>query len=410
MTLDENYQSIINYLYQTAPMFQHVGKSAYKTGLGTTLTLDAHFGHPHRCYRTIHVAGTNGKGSVSSLLASVLQKSGYRTGLYTSPHLVDFRERIRIDGRMIDKADVIHFVDTNKSLIERLKPSFFEITTAMAFCYFAEQKVDVAVIEVGLGGRLDCTNIITPELAVITNISLDHTDLLGDTLQKIASEKAGVIKPHVPVIVGETQPEIVSVFRSKAAQEQAPIVFADEVLGVPDLPCELTGIYQQRNKHTAYVAIEQLRQGGFNISEEAVIDGFAHVCTLSGLQGRWQQLSQHPDVYCDTGHNEGGFRYIVEQLRTRKCRQLRVVIGMVSDKKRDVILSLLPRTAVYYFTNANIPRALPGALLQAEAAAYGLRGGVYVSVREALQAARYDAAPDDFIFVGGSNFVVGEIL
>lgn len=404
------YDNAIQYLYSTAPMFQQKGKSAYKEGLETTLALDELFHHPHTSYSTVHVAGTNGKGSVSSLLAATLTAAGYKVGLYTSPHLVDFRERIRVNGEMIPMEEVIDFVDKNKTLIEDLCPSFFEITTAMAFQYFQKQEVDWAIIEVGLGGRLDCTNIIMPELSVITNISLDHTDLLGDTLDKIAAEKAGIIKIATPVVIGETQEEIASVFTTRARKMQAPIVFADQTEVTFKPECELTGYYQTKNIQTACVAIDKLRAMGVKISNEAQAEGFAHVCKLSRLQGRWQTIGHSPLTVCDTGHNEGGYAYLTEQIKAQKYDTLRIVFGMVSDKKRDHLLKMLPKNAVYYFTQANIPRALPAEDLKREAEAEGLKGECYHSVKEAFEAAKRDASANDFIFVGGSNFIVAEIL
>ncbi|MDO4190892.1 MAG: folylpolyglutamate synthase/dihydrofolate synthase family protein [Bacteroidales bacterium] len=405
-----HYNAIIQYLYSTAPMFQQKGKSAYKEGLETTYALDELFHHPHTAYRTIHVAGTNGKGSVSSLLAATLTAAGYKVGLYTSPHLVDFRERIRINGEMISMEKVIDFVEKNKMLIEELQPSFFEITTAMAFQYFQQQEVDWAVIEVGLGGRLDCTNIIMPELSIITNISLDHTDLLGDTLEKIAAEKAGIIKVATPIVIGETQTETTDIFTKRARQMQAPIYFADQATVTYKPECELKGYYQEKNTQTACVAIDLLRSAGVNISEEAQVNGFANVCKLSGLRGRWQTLSTKPLIICDTGHNEGGYKFLSEQIKNQTCKQLRIVFGMVSDKKRDHVLAMLPQNAIYYFTQAQIPRAFPADALQKEAEAYGLNGQCYATVKEALEAAKSDASNDDFIFIGGSNFIVAEIL
>lgn len=398
-------------------MFQHVGKSAYKTGLETTYRLDDFFGHQHRNYKTVHIAGTNGKGSCSHLTAAVLAQSGYKVGLYTSPHLRDFRERIRVNGEMISEADVCSFVERSLPLISELHPSFFELTTAMAFDYFAKARVDVAVIEVGLGGRLDCTNIITPELSVITNISFDHTDLLGNTLQAIAHEKAGVIKPGVPVVIGETQPEVEDVFRRKAAEVSAPIHFADREKADASLPdCEMKGIYQNINRLTVLLIIDQLRRRGFNVPEQAVLSGFAGVCRLTGIMGRWQTLSLSPRVVCDTGHNEAGIRFVVEQFARESYTTLRIVIGMVSDKDIAHILALLPKDAVYYFTKAQIPRALDERQLRQRGEAIGLHGNAYPTVAAALSAAKADAisaaksGADDLIFVGGSNFIVAEVV
>lgn len=407
-----NYAEAIEILYNQAPMFQHLGKSAYKTGLETTYRLDDIFGNPHRNYKTIHVAGTNGKGSTSHLLAAVLQQSGYKVGLYTSPHLRDFRERIRINGTMITEQTVCRFVETAQPLIEKLHPSFFEITTAMAFKYFAEQKVDVAVIETGLGGRLDCTNIITPEISIITNISFDHTDLLGNTLQEIAHEKAGIIKAGVPVIIGETQPEIADIFTAKAAEAGADIIFADIEMKDKPLPeCEMKGLYQNKNRATVMTAIETLRRNNiFKISDEAVHSGFSQVLELTGIMGRWQTISENPKIICDTGHNEAGIKFVTEQLKHEKYTKLRIIIGMVSDKKTDKILALLPQDAIYYFTKAQIPRALNEHELQQQAAHAGLKGSTYKSVTDAITAAKQEASKDDLIFIGGSNFTVAEAL
>ncbi len=404
------YTEAIDYLYAHAPMFQAHGRRAYKSGLDTTLALDAHFGHPHRAYRTIHIAGTNGKGSTSHLLASVLQCAGYRVGLYTSPHLRDFCERIRVDGATIPHERVAAFVADHRSLIDTLQPSFFEITTALAFLYFAEQQVDVAVIEVGLGGRLDCTNIITPALSIITNISLDHTDILGDTIEKIAAEKAGIIKQRVPVVVGETQAETAPIFVAQAANAHAPIIFADQLPHTALPPCALHGHYQAKNLKTVLAAIEQLQQCGFDIAPQAIADGLLQVVERTHLQGRWQTLSENPTIICDTGHNAGGIRYVVEQLRQQKYEHLHIVFGMVKDKNIDAVLQMLPREATYYFTQAHIPRALDATLLQQQALSYGLCGSAYSDTRSALDAARRTATPDDLIFVGGSNYVIAEII
>ncbi|MGN0186666.1 MAG: bifunctional folylpolyglutamate synthase/dihydrofolate synthase [Paludibacteraceae bacterium] len=404
------YAEAIDYLYEHAPMFQAHGRGAYKSGLDTTLALDAHFGHPHRTYRTIHIAGTNGKGSTSHLLASVLQCAGYKVGLYTSPHLRDFDERIRINGSAIAHDRVAAFVAEHRALIDTLQPSFFEITTALAFLYFAEQHVDIAVIEVGLGGRLDCTNIITPVLSVITNISLDHTDILGDTIAKIATEKAGIIKQGVPIVVGETQPETAPIFIAQAAKAHAPIIFADQLPRENVPPCALQGNYQAKNLKTVLAAIEQLQQCGLDITAHHVTDGLQQVVERTHLQGRWQTLANHPRIICDTGHNEGGIRYVTEQLRQQTYTRLHIVFGMVKDKNIDAVLQMLPREATYYFTQAHIPRALDATLLQRQALSFGLCGNAYTDTRQALDAACKAATPDDLIFVGGSNYVIAEII
>ena len=406
------YSEAIEILYNQAPMFQNVGKQAYKTGLETTHELDRIFQHPHRRFRTIHVAGTNGKGSCSHLMAAVLQKSGYKVGLYTSPHLKDFRERIRINGEMISEEAVCEFVELAKPLIAELRPSFFEITTAMAFRYFAEREVDVAVIEVGLGGRLDCTNIITPEISIITNISIDHTDLLGATLPEIAREKAGVIKAGVPAVIGERQGEVAQVFVDKAEEVGALLYFASDEMADVELPnCEMKGYYQDKNRRTVLTAIRELRnRGKFDISDEAIVEGFANVCRLTGIMGRWQMLSENPRVICDTGHNEAGIQFVVNQLLHEKYTNLRIIIGMVSDKKIDKVLALLPKNAIYYFTKAQMPRALNEIELQKQAAEYGLKGSAYSTIKQAFEQAKMDYVDGDLIFVGGSNFTVAEIL
>lgn len=425
-----DYKNTLKYLYECVPMFQQVGGKAYKAGLDTTLALDEHFGHPHRQFKTIHVAGTNGKGSCSHTLAAILQHAGYRVGLYTSPHLVDFRERIRVNGEMIPETFVVRFVEEHRNFFEPLHPSFFELTTAMAFSYFAQANVDVAVIEVGLGGRLDCTNIIRPDLCVITNISFDHVQFLGDTLAKIAGEKAGIIKKGIPVIIGECNEETRPVFEQKAAQVNAPIVFAeDEKLlhntltvledkkimncyETADYAClkgELTGLCQQANTNTLLSAIRQLRKIGYNLGEKDVRHGFAHV-TQTGLMGRWQTLNKSPLLICDTGHNTGGIGYIVQQLKQLKYRQLHIVIGMVNDKDINGVLQILPKEAQYYFTKASTQRALPETELEKLARQYHLTGSCYPTVEEAVKEAYKKSLPDDLIFVGGSTFIVADLL
>lgn len=422
------YQETLTYLYNSAPLFQHVGKAAYKEGLENTLALDEYFGHPHRKFRTIHVAGTNGKGSCSHTLAAILQSAGYRVGLYTSPHLVDFRERIRINGIPVSQEFVVDFVDKHRSFFEPLHPSFFELATAMAFHYFATQQVDVAVIEVGLGGRLDCTNIIHPDLCLITNISFDHVQFLGNTLAKIAGEKAGIIKPSVPVVIGETTPETKPVFQQKAAQVNAPIFFAEEehpllsalhdesgnyvyqTTRYHDLKGELGGICQEKNTNTLLTALPLLEQQGYHITEADIRNGFAHVCKLTGLMGRWQKLSSHPTIVCDTGHNVGGIQYIVKQLSFQKYKRLHIVMGMVNDKDISGVLAMLPKDAIYYFTQASVQRALPAEKVKELASSYGLSGDAYPDVKTAVEAAQKRADADDFIFVGGSSFIVADLL
>lgn len=421
------YEQTTEYLFNCAPLFQQVGSSAYKEGLDNTRLLDEHFGHPHRNYRTIHVAGTNGKGSTSHTLAAILQAAGYKVGLYTSPHLIDFRERIRINGIPASKQFVVDFVERERSFFEPLHPSFFELTTAMAFLYFAQEKVDVAIIEVGLGGRLDCTNIIAPDACVITNISPDHTQFLGSTLTQIAGEKAGIIKKGTPVIIGETTPETKAVFAEKAAAECAPIIFAEERAELIDaqphnsgirystksygtIDAELGGSYQIKNTNTILTVLDTLKEKGYSIGTQDIHKGFANVTATTGLMGRWQKIGSNPTVVCDAGHNIGGISYIVEQLSQQKCDTLRIVFGMVNDKDISSVLAMMPKEATYYFTQASVKRALPSQELAALAAEYGLGGNCYPTVAEALEAARKEAAPGDFIFVGGSCFIVADLL
>ena len=414
------YNQAVQYLFDSAPMFQNVGAAAYKEGLGGTLALDEHFGHPHRSYRTIHVGGTNGKGSVCHTLAAILQAQGYRVGLYTSPHLVDFRERIRVNGKMISKKRVIEFVeDLKASLLEgRLEGgySFFELATALAFKYFEEQKVDFAVIEVGLGGRLDCTNIITPILSVITNISFDHVQFLGDTLPKIASEKAGIIKPGIPVCIGEDiNPEVKAFFQNKADEVGAPITFAEESpLQFPfwgsDFKPALTGLCQEKNTRTILTSVRLLRESGIEISEKAIERGFAEVCTMTGLMGRWQILSKKPLTICDTAHNVGGLQYIFRHLASIPHQRLHLVIGMVSDKDVNTVLTLVPKDAICYFTQASVNRAMPAEELTRRAKAIGMQGATYTDVASAYDTAISNASADDIIYIGGSTFVVADLL
>jgi dihydrofolate synthase/folylpolyglutamate synthase len=423
----ESYKNTIQYLYDRLPVFHQIGGAAYKPGLENTNRLMNALDNPQSKFRSIHVAGTNGKGSVSHFLAAILQKAGYKVGLYTSPHLVDFRERIRVNGEMIDQQYVVNFVESQKKLFNEIEPSFFEATMAMAFNYFANSEVDVAVIEVGLGGRLDSTNIIVPELSIITNISFDHVGFLGDTLEKIAFEKAGIIKHNVPVIIGETLPETKPVFQAKAIAENAPIYLAETQQKVSfnsysdnkmivqtsdnkSFTVGLCGIYQLKNIATTLTAVEQLNQLNFKISETAIRSGFKNVSEITGLQGRWQIIQQNPTIVFDTGHNTAGIQYVVEQLKRQKYNKLRIIFGMVNDKDCSAVLKLLPKDAEYYFTQARIERALPAALLQQNAESTSLNGNVYLSVKQALESAIIQSEKEDFIFVGGSNFVVGEAL
>lgn len=426
------YEETIQYLFNSAPLFQHVGGAAYKEGLSTTHILDAHFNHPHNQYKTIHIAGTNGKGSCAHTIAAILQHTGLKVGLYTSPHLVDFRERIRINGEMMPQQYVIDFVEEERSFFEPLHPSFFELTTALAFKYFAEQHVDVAVIEVGLGGRLDCTNIISPILSVITNISFDHTQFLGNTLAQIASEKAGIIKHKVPVIIGECNAETRSVFEHKAHEVEAPILFAEdnkEVLSSEfsdlyghklrhyttrsfgDIYGELTGECQIKNANTILCALHSLSKI-FSVTHEDITYAFEHVCEMTGLRGRWQILQEHPTIICDTGHNTGGWQYLAHQLAqiATSGNKLHIVFGMASDKDIERVMSTLPHEACYYWTKASVKRATSEQTIANIATKYDLHGKTYGSVAEAYEAAVNNASTNDYIYVGGSSFIVADLL
>jgi dihydrofolate synthase/folylpolyglutamate synthase len=422
------YQETIAYLYNQLPVYQNVGSVAYKEGLDNSLVLDEYFSHPHATYKTIHVAGTNGKGSTSHLLAAILQQAGYKVGLYTSPHLIDFRERIRVNGEKVPEQYVVDFVERHKDAYEPVQPSFFELTMMMAFRYFADKEVDVAIIEVGLGGRLDSTNIITPILSIITNISFDHMQFLGDTLEKIAVEKAGIIKKDVPVIVGEAEGDVRKVFEDTAGRVGAPITFAeDEKLIYSSLKTasgwlydtkyylqlkgELSGYAQVKNTATVLCAVRQLQKLDFIIPSKAVYNSFAYVNEYTGLMGRWQILQDNnPKIVCDTGHNEGGMKYISEQLVSERYDTLHIVLGLVKDKDISAVLSLLPRKAIYYFTKASIPRSINERDLQEMAMKKGLTGYSYPTVKEAIIAAKEWATADDFIFIGGSNFIVADAL
>lgn len=423
-----NYQQTVEYLFNATPVFEKVGASAYKEGLFNSEELDRHFHHPHRHFKTIHIAGTNGKGSCSHTIASILQADGYKVGLYTSPHLVDFRERIRVNGEPIGEDYVVRFVEEERSFFEPLHPSFFELTTAMAFKYFADMEVDIAVIEVGLGGRLDCTNIITPILSVITNISLDHTQFLGNTLAKIAGEKAGIIKPGVPVVIGENHPETRPIFTQKAEQFSSPITFAEDTPEVTEAQTEsdgtmsfvsshyghihygLGGYYQAKNVNTVLHAADHLLQDGVIRHADSIPQGFADVCPNTHIMGRWQICQRSPLVVCDTGHNVGGWQYLSRQIAGVTCRQLRMVFGMVDDKDIQTVMTLLPKNAIYYFTKATTHRAIPEDKVKECGAEHGLKGKTYGSVTEAYRAAMDDAQPDDFVFVGGSSYIVADFL
>ncbi len=422
------YEETIEYLFNSTPVFEKIGAGAYKEGLSNTKALDDYFGHPHRKFQSIHVAGTNGKGSVSHTLAAILQAAGYKVGLYTSPHLVDFRERIRVNGEMMDEQTVIDFVERHRHFFEPLYPSFFELTTAMAFSYFATKGVDIAIVEVGLGGRLDCTNIITPTLSIITNISFDHTQFLGDTMEKIAAEKGGIIKDGIPVVIGETTAETRPVFAAIATEHHTLPIWAEEASQVISseacadggreydtkdfgiLHGQLGGIYQEKNTNTVLTAIQELRRQGFPISDAHVAEGLSHVCDLTGLTGRWQRVGDHPTVICDTGHNVGGWQYLSKQIAMQPCKTRRIVFGMVDDKDIETVIDMLPRDAVYYFTRPSSKRAFDENHVAAIGHDHGLKGESYPTVAEAYHAAMEDAHADDFIFVGGSSYVVADFL
>ena len=423
-----NYQETLNYLYNSTPVFEHVGAVAYKEGLQNTLALDKHFNHPHTNFKTIHIAGTNGKGSCSHSLASILQEAGYKVGLYTSPHLVDFRERIRVNGQCISKERVVKFVEDERKFFEPLHPSFFELTTALAFKYFDEQKVDIAIIEVGLGGRLDCTNIISPILSIITNISFDHTQFLGDTLAKIAAEKAGIIKKGVPVIIGEANEETSPVFQSKANEVNSDIVFAEDnaivtssspmadggrryyLLNNSTLVGELSGDYQERNMNTILCACNILKQMNIIKNDDVIAKGLTNICKNTGLLGRWQTIQNNPTVVCDTGHNVGGWNYLAPQIKRQQCNQLRIVFGMVDDKDINSVMYLLPKNAIYYWTQAESKRAIKAERVAEIAIKHDLRGEIFDNDEVAYTKALQDSNKDDFVFVGGSSYIVADLL
>ncbi|RED44630.1 bifunctional folylpolyglutamate synthase/dihydrofolate synthase [Seonamhaeicola aphaedonensis] len=404
-----NYNETLDWMFSQLPMYQRQGKSAYKADLGNTLLLVNHLNNPHKKFKSVHVAGTNGKGSTSHMLASILQEAGYKVGLYTSPHLKDFRERIKINGQVVSKQFVIGFIRRNKPFFEGNQLSFFEMTVGMAFDYFAKQKVDIAVIEVGLGGRLDSTNVIMPQVSVITNIGLDHVQFLGNTLEKIAVEKGGIIKPNIPVVIGETQNETQEVFRELALKNNSKIVFADsEVEAV--LESDLKGTYQPKNIKTTIQTIKELRLKGFKVSEAHLKKGLLNVVHNTGLLGRWQVLRLHPKVVCDTGHNREGLRYVMSQISKETFQKLHIVFGVVNDKDVNSIIDLLPKQATYYFCKPEISRGLPAKDLKLVFNNYGLQGEAYNSVNEAYKKALQSASFEDFVFVGGSTFVVAEII
>ncbi|MGF7082492.1 bifunctional folylpolyglutamate synthase/dihydrofolate synthase [Mucilaginibacter sp. UYCu711] len=430
------YQQTIDYLYTQLPVFTRVGASAYKANLDNTIELCNRLDNPQHKFKSVHIAGTNGKGSTSHMLAAVLQVAGYKTGLYTSPHLKDFRERIRINGEMISEQSVVDFVADHKTDFEEIQPSFFEMTVGLAFDIFAKEKIDIAVIETGLGGRLDSTNIITPLLSVITNIGWDHMNILGDTLQLIAAEKAGIIKPNIPVIIGEKQDEVADIFIRKAEKENAAISFASELFNskvksqkskgyndlldveitqnsqptTHNLQLDLTGSYQLKNVKTVLSAVNELRRHGYIITDDHITTALRQVKTLTGLHGRWETLSSNPLTICDTGHNPEGIQEVLKNIAGVKFDRLHFVIGMVNDKDSSKVLSMLPKDAIYYFCKPDIPRGLEAESLREKAGSFGCYGGVYDSVKSALLSAQTAATPTDLVFVGGSTFVVAEVV
>jgi len=404
-----NYLDTINWMFNQLPMYQNIGKVAFKKDLTNTIALSKHLNNPEKKFKSIHVAGTNGKGSSSHMIASVLQEAGFKVGLYTSPHLKDFRERIKVNGNVVSKQFVIQFIKRNKTFLENHRLSFFEMTVGMAFEYFAKQKVDIAIIEVGLGGRLDSTNIITPEVSVITNIGLDHTQFLGDTLELIAHEKAGIIKPNVPVVIGETQKETRPVFRKIAKENNTPIYFADQTIK-KTYESDLKGSYQSNNIKTVVQTLIVLERLGFNTSEKQIIKGLKNVVKNTGLLGRWQILQYGPKIICDTAHNKEGLSYVMQQLEKETFKKLHMVIGMVNDKNIDSVLDLFPKKAMYYFCKPDIPRGLDAEILKQHFIGKGYKGNAYQSVNEALEFAKKQAKNDALIYVGGSTFVVAEII
>ena len=428
MVQEKEYQEAIEWIFIQTPNYQKQGKGAYKPGLGNITRLCDFFGNPHKKLKCIHIGGTNGKGSTSNMLASILQEQGYKVGLYTSPHLIDFTERIKVNGQNADKDFIYHFIQKLKNLPKDILPSFFEFTTIMAFEYFHQQEVDFAIIEVGLGGRLDCTNIINPLLSIITNISLDHTQFLGDTLPKIAYEKAGIIKQGTPVVVGEALPETRIVFEAKAQEMDAMIVFAEDIPMVQSASAnpkggriyqtrlfgtiegELGGIYQDKNTNTLLTAVMQLYNKQIIRNIDSVAKGFSNVCEATGLMGRWQQIQQNPTVVCDTGHNEAGWKDLSLQIKSQKYRTLRIVFGMVDDKDIEAVMALLPDNAIYYWTQPSTKRAFSADKVARIGKQYNLEGRTFADVAEAYEQALSEAESDDFIFVGGSSYIVADFL
>jgi len=401
------YSETLNWMFARLPMFQQKGKSAYKDKLDNTLAFAAHLHHPEKKFKSVHVGGTNGKGSSSHMLASVLQEAGYKTGLYTSPHLKDFRERVRIDGKPVNEKFVIDFIQRNLFFLEEHQLSFFEMTVGMAFDYFAREKVDIAIIEVGLGGRLDATNIITPEVALITNIGLDHVDMLGDTLSKIAFEKAGIIKKNIPIVISEYQRDTAETFEAVANAKNAKLIYAERAVQ-KKYKTSLLGNYQSKNLTGVVTVLKELK--GFEVREEHIVDGLLNVSRNTGLKGRWQILGTEPKVVCDTAHNSEGLAIVLQQISQQHYGRLHIVLGFVKDKNLDAILPLFPKNADYYFCRPNIPRGLDVEILQQEAKAFGMNGKHYTSVAKAYDAALQNAETIDFVFIGGSTFTVAEVV
>ncbi len=402
-----NYQETLDYLFSKLPMYQRQGVAAYKVDIGNIVAASKYLGNPHTQFKSVHIAGTNGKGSTAHMLTSVLQEAGYKVGLYTSPHLKDFRERIKINGEKISENSVIKFVEQYKIAFENISMSFFEFTVAMAFDYFSNQQVDIAIIETGLGGRMDSTNILNPELTIITNIGLDHTNLLGNTLEEIATEKAGIIKKNTPIIIGRKQKETNTIFQNIAKEKNAHLMYSEPQ---QNYTTDLKGEYQKENINTTITAIEQLQEQGWLINSSNIEQGLLKIVANTKLLGRWQTLSKIPHIICDTGHNEDGIKQISKQLKNTKYEQLHFVFGTVNDKNLDSILSHLPKNACYYFCQANIPRAMDAKELQQKSAKYELKGNVFTIVKQALSKAKENANASDLIFVGGSTFVVAEVL
>lgn len=404
-----NYQETTNWMFNQLPMYQHQGASAYKKDLTNVILLADHLGNPHKKIKCLHVAGTNGKGSTSHMLASVLQEAGYKVGLYTSPHLKDFRERIKINGKEISEEFVCKFIAEHKSFFEANDMSFFEMTVGLAFEYFSTEKVDIAIIEVGLGGRLDATNIITPLVSIITNIGIDHVQFLGNTLESIATEKAGIIKPGIPVVIGEYTPETQPVFLAKAKENKAEIYFASDLISKTP-PSDLIGDYQEHNKKTVIQSFKILNKlTDFSVNDENILSGLLHVVKNTGLLGRWQQLGENPKIICDTAHNKHGLQIVLKQIQKETFEKLHIVLGVVNDKELDDVLPLFPKSATYYFCRPNIPRGLDANILKEKAFTFDLIGKTYGSVSEAVNEAKNNTTKNDFIYVGGSTFVVAEL-